>query len=300
MAYKLPVPASLVTGLGAAALVGFGAIANTAMEGNDSRVLGAVQSSVLTTRGDLLRRGASAPERFAASTADTFVGGDGTDVGVRTAPQVWVSLVAGRTTTPSLASTSGWTNSTSGSGATSTQNTGTGQMELAVNDNGGTARFLRTMSVPVDWRAQVRVRTFTDTTANIQATFSVYQSASPTEGPRFTLYGDGSLRTQYVPYSGSTVTVRAQTAAISAVRAAMTAGTLWMRMQSQGGCIGWLYAVGSTESTLVWVTFGTYALPGSTDGERVPDTYNVSLNRVASSGAQTATIDSVSWRDLSP
>ena len=209
-------------------------------------------------------------------------------------------LDATRTTTPSLASTSGWTNSTSGTGATSTQNTSTGQMEFAVNNNGGTARFLRTISVPSDWRAQVRVRSFSDTTVNVQATFSVYQSASPTEGPRFTVYGDGSLRTQYVPFSGSTVTVRAQTTAISAVRAAMTAGTLWMRMQSQGGCIGWLYAVGATESSLSWVTFGAYALPGSTDGERTPDTYNVSLNRVSSSGAQTATVDSISYRDLSP
>ena len=56
--------------------------------GDDSRIVGAVQSSVLTTRGDLPRRGASAWERFAASTADTFVGGDGTDVGARTAAQV--------------------------------------------------------------------------------------------------------------------------------------------------------------------------------------------------------------------
>lgn len=109
MAYKLPVPASLVTGLGAAALVGFGAIANTAMEGNDSRVLGAVQSSVLTTRGDLPRRGASAWERFAASTADTFVGGDGTDVTVRTAAQALASIDAARSTAYEFSSSTGIT-----------------------------------------------------------------------------------------------------------------------------------------------------------------------------------------------
>lgn len=49
-------------------------------------------SSPTTTRGDLIRRGSSADERFAAKDADTFVGGDGTDVGVRTAAQVRVSL----------------------------------------------------------------------------------------------------------------------------------------------------------------------------------------------------------------
>lgn len=49
-------------------------------------------SSPTTTRGDLIRRGASADERFAAKAADTFVGGDGTDVGVRTVDQVRTSL----------------------------------------------------------------------------------------------------------------------------------------------------------------------------------------------------------------
>ena len=47
---------------------------------------------VASTRGDLIRRGASAVERFAAVTADTFVGGDGTDVTTRTAAQVRTSL----------------------------------------------------------------------------------------------------------------------------------------------------------------------------------------------------------------
>lgn len=43
-------------------------------------------------RGDLLRRGAAAWERVASATANTFVGGDGTDVGPRTAAQVSTSL----------------------------------------------------------------------------------------------------------------------------------------------------------------------------------------------------------------
>jgi hypothetical protein len=39
-----------------------------------------IAASVLTTRGDLIRRGAAAPERFAAVTDNRVVRGDGTDV----------------------------------------------------------------------------------------------------------------------------------------------------------------------------------------------------------------------------
>ncbi len=48
---------------------------------------------VLTTRGDLIRRGASAPERFAAVAAGAVVGGNGTDV-VATVPKRTVVLTA--------------------------------------------------------------------------------------------------------------------------------------------------------------------------------------------------------------
>jgi hypothetical protein len=43
-------------------------------------------ADILTTRGDLIRRGASEPERFAAVTAGAIVGGNGTDV-VATVPK---------------------------------------------------------------------------------------------------------------------------------------------------------------------------------------------------------------------
>ena len=65
-------------------------------------------------RGDLLRRNASAWGRLPASTADTFVGGDGTDVVARTAAQVLAALI---TWTPSLASSAGWTDVSSGGGS---------------------------------------------------------------------------------------------------------------------------------------------------------------------------------------
>ena len=40
----------------------------------------AIPSSLLTTRGQMIRRGAAAPEALAAQTANSFVGGNGTDV----------------------------------------------------------------------------------------------------------------------------------------------------------------------------------------------------------------------------
>ena len=49
-------------------------------------------ATLLTARGQIIRRGASAPEALAAQTADTFLGGDGTDVTTRTATQVRASL----------------------------------------------------------------------------------------------------------------------------------------------------------------------------------------------------------------
>ena len=48
--------------------VAYGTTASTATEGNDSRVTGAIQSSVLTTNGDLLTRAAGVPARLAIGT----------------------------------------------------------------------------------------------------------------------------------------------------------------------------------------------------------------------------------------
>lgn len=60
--------------------------------GSPSTVVSSFLASLLTTRGQIIRRGASGPEALAAKTADTFVGGDGTDVTTRTAAQVRTSL----------------------------------------------------------------------------------------------------------------------------------------------------------------------------------------------------------------
>ena len=86
-------------------------------------------------RGDLLRRNASAWGRLPAATANTFVGGDGTDVTTRTAAQVLVSLFP--PTVADLTSSSGWTTRNGeGSSGTSSVNTGTQSLDLACTSAG--------------------------------------------------------------------------------------------------------------------------------------------------------------------
>jgi hypothetical protein len=56
-----------------------GTTANTVAAGDDSRITGAIPSSLLTTRGDVIRRGASAPQRLALGTAGHVYQSDGTE-----------------------------------------------------------------------------------------------------------------------------------------------------------------------------------------------------------------------------
>lgn len=56
-------------------------------------ILGAASPGVLlTAQGQIIRRGASAPEAYQANTVNTFLGGNGTTVESRTAAQVLTSL----------------------------------------------------------------------------------------------------------------------------------------------------------------------------------------------------------------
>jgi len=71
-------------GLGGAAVLGVGTTAGTVAAGDDSRITGAIQSSTLTTRGDIITRGASAPQRLALGANGYVLTSDGTDA-------VWAS-----------------------------------------------------------------------------------------------------------------------------------------------------------------------------------------------------------------
>jgi len=78
-----PVPSAATTratlGLGGAAVLAVGTTAGTVAAGDDSRITGAIAASTLTTRGDLITRGASAPQRLALGTSGKVLTSDGTD-----------------------------------------------------------------------------------------------------------------------------------------------------------------------------------------------------------------------------
>lgn len=65
---------------GDAAFKNTGTSAGTVAAGDDSRITGAIQASLLTTRGDIIRRGASAPDRLALGAAGYALKSDGTDL----------------------------------------------------------------------------------------------------------------------------------------------------------------------------------------------------------------------------
>jgi len=67
--------------LGGAAILNVGTSAGTVAAGDDARITGAIQSTVLTTRGDLLTRSATVPARLAIGGANTVLMTDGTDPG---------------------------------------------------------------------------------------------------------------------------------------------------------------------------------------------------------------------------
>lgn len=60
--------------------------------GSPSGVVAAFLGRLLTTRGQIIRRGASGVEAFQANTANQLLGGDGTDIGLRTPAQVRTTL----------------------------------------------------------------------------------------------------------------------------------------------------------------------------------------------------------------
>lgn len=82
-AFVTPVPSAATTrttlGLGGAAVLAVGTTAGTVAAGDDSRITGAIASSTLTTRGDIITRGASAPQRLAIGANGYVLTSDGTD-----------------------------------------------------------------------------------------------------------------------------------------------------------------------------------------------------------------------------
>lgn len=99
--------------LGGAALLNVGTSTGTVAAGDDSRIVGAVQSSVLTTNGDLLTRAAGVPARLG-------VGSEGYVLTVASGAPAWAAAVASSATTTvyDFASSTGFT-LTNGTGTAS-------------------------------------------------------------------------------------------------------------------------------------------------------------------------------------
>jgi hypothetical protein len=78
-----------------------------------SSELASMLAAMLTNRGDILRRGASAPERYALGSAGTILGSDGTDVVYRTLTAWFDAVFTGEADGQLLARIAGsWVNST--------------------------------------------------------------------------------------------------------------------------------------------------------------------------------------------
>jgi hypothetical protein len=101
-------------GLGGAAVLAVGTTAGTVAAGDDSRITGAIAASTLTTRGDLIRRGASAPERVALGTNGQVLTSNGTDP-VWATPSgggsTWLSLYGGTALYMGGDAATGWSSS---------------------------------------------------------------------------------------------------------------------------------------------------------------------------------------------
>lgn len=265
------------------------------------RTVAAADISDASATGRNVLTGGAAAGRTAlgAAASATTVAGAPLSGDVSTAT-IATALAAARATTPSLASSSGWTGSSYGGGTTGAVNTGASKLDFAVNANGSGSVIERTIPLARDWSLQCRVVAMSDTTTNVRLLMLPY-SGSGVSYPQIAVDGSGGFECKYIPATGvgDVATPRTLTAALTGVRAAMTAGTLWLRLQCTGGFISYWYGIGSgTAEPTAWLLLTTYAPPGKGNGEATPTTFNAQLARTASSGAQTASVDLISYRDL--
>lgn len=196
-------------------------------------------SNPMTTRGDLIRGGASgAAERVAAVTADTFVGGDGTDVTTRTTTQVRSSLFV---TTNDLSSSTGWT-TVDGTGTASitsgvlrlSHTAGTAVRDGVSGYNGPSA--YRSLGAIADFDACIRI-------ASMSAVVSSYCyieiADASSAGNRFST---SAVQTGDVYFANNATATNISSAA---GRFASFTGQEWLRISVRGGYITSYTGVGS-------------------------------------------------------
>lgn len=194
------------------------------------------------TRGDLLRRNASAWGRFAANTADTFVGGDGTDVVARTAAQARASILGpfadGMTGT-------GWSNLTPSGGASATWATGPARLFLdCPSGTTGSCGVERAGYLPSpEWSEfAIRLQVLSgDASSNTRVGFNVGKDANNTAN--FTLWTNGNVEPAYV--SGGSYTSLTTTAPSAIDSTARTGGNLWFKVSHTPAALVWSYGIGT-------------------------------------------------------
>lgn len=205
--------------------------------------------SPTTTRGDLIRRGASADERFAAKAINTFVGGDGTDVGVRTVAQVLVSL-SGRVVDP--LSGSGWSQTTVGGAAAAAWSSGPARLSLtnpgaATGDEAYSANstFLPDSDA---WDLYARFDVLTGTSADTW--FSMRGGVDGSNGVHFDIRGNGAMNF-YQTVSGTPNGIGSISAGTynAPSTSDLASGNFWARISRRPNGVALSWAVSSSVPT---------------------------------------------------
>lgn len=255
-------------GLGDAAFDDVGTGAGTVAAGNDSRITGAIQSSLLTARGQIIRRGAAAPEAVAMQAINTFGGGDGTDFVPRTAAQVKDSLGLGPVTATGADAAAARAAIGAPGGDVANYGTGAGAdatwagwvlsspASTTTSIVGGRLRVVTTANVGfVGGNAALPLsQSLLMTGFRVRARLATYSGADANS--RWGIYAGHSSFWQIVNSNGSTGGAANGAGGDSAVSAVPLDGTGWMQLDFDGGRLTVWYGTGTTsDPPTAWKLF---------------------------------------------
>lgn len=200
----------------------------------------ALLASVSNTRGRLLRRGASAWEALDASTADTFVGGDGTDVTTRTAAQVRASIL-GPFADPMTGS--GWSTLTTSGGASASWGSSKLTLDCAAGSAGSCGVEASSYLESGEWwDLAIRLDVLSGD-ASSSTRINLVAGQDTNNNVTVSLWTNGTLEVGYVS-SGSwqSITFGSVSGIDSTAR---TGGQLWLRIARTPTGLSWWWGVGS-------------------------------------------------------
>lgn len=240
------------------------------------------QQDVFTTRGDLVRAGAGgAAERFAAATADTFVGGDGTDVVARTAAQVYASLGAYQS-----APDTGWTDTGTVTHVASVHT-------FSVTPSGDSAALRATLVDPLAQGIELVGRL--DYTTGVPATSAWtamgLMNSARTYGYIVQVIETGAVEMYWANGGGWAFITATGGGAVD-----LTANTAWLRLVATGHLIAVYYATGASRPARDgWTRVGNVTTNAEILANGTMDRIAIYAGRSAA-GAGTYT---VAWSDVS-